>query len=82
MGFGTAKPLDAIMTELIEAAIEGADVKVTGGGGHFEIQVVSEAFAGKSTLQKQRMVYGAIGDLMKGDNAPVHAIDRMVLTAP
>lgn len=66
----------------IEAAIPGAEVRVTGGGGHFEIHVVSEAFAGKRIVQKQRMVYMAIKDLMAGDAAPMHAVDRMVCETP
>jgi acid stress-induced BolA-like protein IbaG/YrbA len=61
----------------VEAAIDGADVQVSGAGGHFEIRVVSQAFAGKNTLQKHRMVLGAIKHLMGGDDAPVHAIDKL-----
>ena len=66
----------------IEAAIPGAEVTVSGGGGHFEIHVVSEAFAGKRIVQKQRMVYMAIKELMAGDAAPIHAVDRMVCDTP
>lgn len=65
-----------IKTKILEA-IPDADVEVTGGGGHFTIEVTSAEFAGKSIIQKQRMVYKAIWDLMKGDNAPVHAVDQM-----
>ena len=68
--------------EAIEAALEGARVEVTGAGGHFEIRVVSKAFEGKNTLAKQRLVYSAIAQLMKGDAAPVHAIDRLETLVP
>ena len=57
--------------------IEGADVAVEGGGGHYTIVVVSTAFAGKSMLESQRLVYGAIAHLMAGDRAPVHAVDSL-----
>ena len=67
---------------LIEAGIPGSVATVTGGGGHFEIHVISEAFAGKRIVQKQRMVYKAIDDLIKGSNAPMHAVDRMVCEVP
>jgi acid stress-induced BolA-like protein IbaG/YrbA len=67
---------DAIV-EAIGASIEGAKVEVSGGGGHYAIVVTSKAFAGKSTLESQRMVYGAITHLMKGDMAPVHAVDSL-----
>lgn len=70
------------MTKAIEEAIPDAQVDVTGGGGHFEIRVRSAAFAGKRILARQRMVYGAITHLMAGDDAPVHAIDRMVCEPP
>ena len=66
----------------IKDAIPGCEVRVSGGGGHFEIHVVSEAFAGKRIVQKQRMVYMAIKELMAGDNAPMHAVDRMVCETP
>ena len=67
---------DAIR-ESIEKAIPGAQATVRGGGGHFEIEVVSTAFTGKSTLESQRLVYSAIAHLMKGDMAPVHAVDSL-----
>jgi acid stress-induced BolA-like protein IbaG/YrbA len=70
------------MTAAIEENIPGAQVQVSGGGGHFEIHVVSDQFAGKRLLAKQRLVYSAIKHLMAGDNAPVHAIDRMVCETP
>ena len=67
----------AAIREAIAAKIPGADVNVQGGGGHFTIDVTSDAFAGKSMLESQRMVYGAIAHLMKGDRAPVHAVDAL-----
>ncbi|MEL6346873.1 MAG: BolA family protein [Myxococcota bacterium] len=70
------------MTTSIETALPGAKVTVSGGGGHFEIHVISELFKGKRLVQKQRMVYKAISPLMAGTNAPVHAIDRMVCEIP
>ena len=66
----------------ILSAIPGADVEVTGSGSHFEIRVVARAFEGKNALAKQRMVYTAIAPLMKGDNPPVHAIDRLETLLP
>ena len=45
--------------------------------GHFEIRVVSASFAQQSRVVQQQRVYAAIAHLMKGDAAPVHAIDRL-----
>ena len=64
--------------QCIEEAIPGAEAQVEGGGGHFTIEVVSSAFAGKRILEQQRLVYSAIAHLMAGDTAPVHAVDRMI----
>ena len=66
----------------IKAALPDAVVDVSGGGGHFVIKVVSSMFAGKNIIQKQRMVYKAIWDLMSGDNAPVHAVDSLECITP
>lgn len=63
--------------QAIESSIEGARATVSGAGGHFSIEVLSPAFAGKSMLESQRMVYQAIAHLMKGDLAPVHAVDSL-----
>ena len=72
---------DAIRSA-IQSAIEGATVEVSGGGGHFTIAVVSPVFAGKGMLESQRLVYGAIAHLMKGDRAPVHAVDSLKTRTP
>ena len=62
------------LREAIERLIPDSRAEVNGGGGHFNIEVTSPVFAGKNMLESQRMVYGAIADLMKGDRAPVHAV--------
>jgi len=41
------------------------------GESHFSLEIESEAFAGKSRVERQRMVYHALGDLMK---ERVHAL--------
>lgn len=68
--------------ESIERAIPGAIVAVAGGGGHFEIEVVSPVFEGQRTLARQRLVYSAISHLMAGNNAPLHAVDRLECRTP
>jgi acid stress-induced BolA-like protein IbaG/YrbA len=62
---------------IIESAIPGAQAEVSGGGGHYTIAVTASAFVGKSMLEQQRMVYSAITDLMKGHDAPIHAVDKL-----
>ena len=45
---------------LIRAGLPGAEVKVTGDGRHFEAIVTSDQFAGKSPLQRQRLVMNTV----------------------
>lgn len=72
---------DAIR-DAITGAIPDAQVEVAGGGGHYTIKVVSSVFAGKNMLESQRLVYGAITQLMAGDAPPVHAVDSLITRAP
>jgi BolA protein len=48
------------------------------GGSHWQLTIVSEAFRGKSAVARHRMVYEALGDLMKQD---IHAL-RIEAFAP
>ena len=41
------------------------------GESHFSLEIESPAFAGKSRVERQRMVYHALGDLMR---ERVHAL--------
>ncbi len=66
-----------MIRDSVRAAIPDAEIEVSGGGAHFEIRVTSGAFDGKNSLARQRMVYAAIAHLMKGEGAPIHAIDRL-----
>ncbi|MEZ4270921.1 MAG: BolA family protein [Myxococcota bacterium] len=72
----------AAIRTAITAALPDAEIKVSGNGGHFAIEVVSAAFAQKNTLAKQRLVYAAITPLMSGPNAPVHAVDSLQTRTP
>jgi acid stress-induced BolA-like protein IbaG/YrbA len=78
-------PPDEVIGQLraaIESALPCDALEVRGSGGHFEIRVTSSSFAGKNALAKQRLVFSAIAHLMKGDGAPVHAIDKLETLAP
>lgn len=72
---------DAITTS-VQGRIPDAQVQVSGGGGHYRIDVVSTVFAGKSMLENQRLVLGAIKHLINGDRAPVHAVDSLTTRTP
>jgi stress-induced morphogen len=51
------------ISELLEEAFPGADVNVvdrTGGGDHFHVTVVSDAFDGLSLIEQHRLVNQAL----------------------
>jgi BolA family transcriptional regulator, general stress-responsive regulator len=48
------------------------------GKGHFDVTVISQAFAGINRLQRHRMVYDALRDLLESD---IHAL-RITAYAP
>jgi len=52
-------------------------VRVVGDGQHFEAVVVSEAFSGKSRVQRHQLVYQTLGDRMRSE---VHALSMKTLT--
>ena len=41
------------------------------GAGHFAVRIESQAFAGRSTLQRHRMVYEVLAEMMPSD---IHAL--------
>jgi acid stress-induced BolA-like protein IbaG/YrbA len=57
---------------LIKAGIPDAEVKVTGDGRHFEVEVVSPAFEGKSLIQRHRMVMETVKAQVASDE--LHAL--------
>ena len=46
------------------------------GRGHFSVEIVSTAFAGKLPLARHRAVYAALGDMMTTD---IHALSIQAL---
>ncbi len=50
---------------------------MSGDGHHFEAVIVSEAFRGKSRVQRHQLVYRALGDRMREE---IHALSMQTLT--
>jgi stress-induced morphogen len=62
------------ITAKIRSAMPDAQVELqdlTGTSDHWKAVVVSTAFAGKSLIQRHRMVMNVLADEMKG---PIHAL--------
>lgn len=78
-------PVASEMLRRLNAALTPSDIALTdqseqhrGHGGynpagesHFALEIESPAFAGKSRVERQRLVYAALGDLMR---ERVHAL--------
>lgn len=48
------------------------------GGGHFNVTIVSESFRDQSPIERHRMVYAAVTDLIPQQ---IHALSIRALTA-
>ncbi len=72
---------DDALIALIRRSFPDAEVGVeeySGTGDHFNLQVRSNAFAGKSVLESHQMVYAALGEALR--DGRVHAVQ--LKTAP
>ena len=47
------------------------------GESHFQLTIVAPAFEGRSRIERQRMVFEALGELMRTD---IHALSITALT--
>ncbi len=71
--------LDPIRLEIVDDSQShaGHAGALESGGGHFYAMIVSNAFAGKSLVQRHQLVYAALGDLMQ---SIIHAFSMKVLS--
>lgn len=58
--------------DIIDDSHRHAGHASAGGGGHFRVHIRAAAFEGKGTLQRHRLVYDALDDLMKSNE--IHAL--------
>jgi stress-induced morphogen len=66
------KPSDIV--DLIQAVLPDARIKLRdmlGDRDHYEIEVISKAFQGKTRIQQHQMIYQALGEHMGGE---LHAL--------
>ncbi|MGB2255138.1 MAG: BolA family protein, partial [Spongiibacter marinus] len=52
--------------------------EVSGEGNHYDVQVISDAFAGLRPVKRQQLVYAAVNDWIK--DGSLHAINIKALT--
>jgi BolA protein len=54
-----------------ESAKHAGHAGAASGGGHFIVNIVAEVFRGNNPLQRHRLVYAAVGDMMQQE---IHAL--------
>lgn len=62
------------LREMLEQAFPGAKITTydyTGGGDHWRVTIVADAFTDKSLVERHQLVYKALGDSMKSQ---IHAL--------
>ena len=60
-----------------DSALHAGHAGAASGGGHYRMTIVSASFSGLSTLKRHRLVYDALGALMKHE---IHAMSITALT--
>ncbi|MEY3201258.1 MAG: hypothetical protein RIR70_808 [Pseudomonadota bacterium] len=64
--------LNPLVIELKDdSALHAGHEGAKGGGGHYRLKIISQAFEGQRTLNRHRMIYDALGDLM---HQKIHAL--------
>ena len=64
--------LEPTVLEIIDESHKHADhAGARGGGGHYVLNIVSAQFSGNNTVARHRMIYSALGELMKRE---IHAL--------
>ena len=64
--------LDPVSIDIIdESARHAGHAGARDGGGHYVLRIVSAQFIGKNTVARHRMIYSALGEMMKRE---IHAL--------
>jgi len=61
-----------------DSALHAGHAGARDGGGHYRLYIVSAAFEGRSTVARHRLVYEAVGDMMKKE---IHALAIRAVSA-
>ena len=71
--------LDPVTIEIHDdSAKHAGHAGARSGGGHFRLTIVSPRFAGCKTMERHRLVYDALGPLMKRE---IHALSISAKTS-
>lgn len=65
-------PLAPTRLDLIDdSALHASHAGARSGGGHYRLSIVSAAFSGKNTVARHRLIYAALGEMMRRE---IHAL--------
>jgi BolA protein len=62
-------PVDILVKD--QSHLHAGHAGARDGKGHFEVRIVAQAFAAKSRVERHRMVFEALNDMMQTD---IHAL--------
>ncbi len=62
---------------LDDSAKHAGHAGAASGGGHYQLTIVSNAFAGKPQVARHRLIYQALGDMMQRQ---IHALSIAAFT--
>jgi BolA protein len=65
-----SEDLDIISLEIIDESYKHAN-HAQSNGGHFKVKIVSDDFKDKSLIERHRMVYGILDEMIKKE---IHAL--------
>lgn len=64
--------LQPVRLELIDDShLHAGHAGARAGGGHYRLSIVSDVFQGKNTVARHRIIYDALGELMRKE---IHAL--------
>lgn len=70
--------LDPVSIDIIDESHKHAGhAGARDGGGHYLLKIITPRFAGMTTMARHRMIYSALGEMMKRD---IHALNIQAKT--
>lgn len=69
--------LDPLRIEIVDDSAKHAGHAGAKEGGHYRLTIVSPRFSGCGTMQRHRLIYEALGPMMRGE---IHALSIKALT--
>ena len=67
-----------VITKVISDGIKYDDLTVEGSEAKYEVQIVSDVFDGKSTIQRHKLIYSLLDNYIK--TGEIHALTIKAMT--